>query len=744
MSPVAFLQNGRCAGWRRSAASAATHSGGPNFAYELCVRRITAEEREGLDLVELARGLQRRRADPRRDAGGVSPRPSRHAASAARRSIPATAWPRRRCSSPAGRRRRPGPASAVRSDALEHEGSVVRRAGSGAEDAAAGRLRPGGAGDRGGHRRPAERPAVRPRRGRRDLGRRPRAWRRATGATRRPPRRPSEPAWPAASGPFLRTGDLGFLRDGELYITGRLKDLIIIRGRNHYPQDIELTVERRPALTAPGLRGGVLGGGRRRGAAGRRAGGEAPGLADAEALAETVCREVAGATRCRSTPWSSSRPRPSPRRPAARSSATPAGPSSSKGSSKRWAAGSWAARPPGTGPAPEPASEYLRRRLAEGRPPTVSGVAAAAGSPEVSRPSTERADEVVTWLRSWARERVSSRLIDERRSIPPSVVLDLGSRGLFGLQVDGSQGGLALSHRETVRVLAQLGAIDLTLACLVTGHNSLGLRPLERYATPSVRQALVPDLARGRAFAAFALTEPGAGSNPRAIATQAVPGDGGWRLRGSKAWIGSAAWAGVIHVFAQTPAAAGRAGGITGFAVRQGARGLRLGPEALTMGLRGMVQSSLFLDDVLVRGGRPSGDRGGRVRGGGGRDRPLPPLPRGGERRRDKALRPAHGALRRPAQCRDGPPPRSSGQPLPPRRVGRGRGGCRGSDRHRGRAPRCRKARAARGPRRAQDRGRRVPLAGRRPPGAMPGGQRIRRNEPRAADPARRAGIPDL
>ncbi len=50
-------------------------------------------------------------------------------------------------------------------------------------------------------------------------------------------------------GPFLRTGDLGFLQDGELFITGRLKDVIIIRGQNHYPQDIELTVgESHPAL----------------------------------------------------------------------------------------------------------------------------------------------------------------------------------------------------------------------------------------------------------------------------------------------------------------------------------------------------------------------------------------------------------------------------------------------------------------------------------------------------------------
>ncbi|MGB7414218.1 MAG: beta-ketoacyl synthase N-terminal-like domain-containing protein, partial [Thermosynechococcaceae cyanobacterium] len=45
------------------------------------------------------------------------------------------------------------------------------------------------------------------------------------------------------AGPFLRTGDLGFMREGELFVTGRLKDLIIIRGRNHYPQDIEATVE---------------------------------------------------------------------------------------------------------------------------------------------------------------------------------------------------------------------------------------------------------------------------------------------------------------------------------------------------------------------------------------------------------------------------------------------------------------------------------------------------------------------
>jgi acyl-CoA synthetase (AMP-forming)/AMP-acid ligase II len=53
-------------------------------------------------------------------------------------------------------------------------------------------------------------------------------------------------------GPFLRTGDLGFVKDGELFVTGRIKDVIVIRGRNHYPQDIECTVQ----SVHPGLRPG--------------------------------------------------------------------------------------------------------------------------------------------------------------------------------------------------------------------------------------------------------------------------------------------------------------------------------------------------------------------------------------------------------------------------------------------------------------------------------------------------------
>jgi alkylation response protein AidB-like acyl-CoA dehydrogenase len=214
--------------------------------------------------------------------------------------------------------------------------------------------------------------------------------------------------------------------------------------------------------------------------------------------------------------------------------------------------------------------------------------------------SRRRADELIGWLREYASTRVNSRLMDERRCIPPYIILDFGNRGLLGTTVSEEYGGLGLRHVDNLRVLEQVAAIDLTLALVVFSHNVNGTRPIQRYAKPRVREQFLPLLARGRELAAFALSEPGAGSNLGAIATEAHPdGQGGWRIRGQKRW-NNASWAGVISVFARQIDHRGRPGGLTGFVVRQGSPGLRIGPEALTMGLRGSVQNSLFFDDVFA------------------------------------------------------------------------------------------------------------------------------------------------
>jgi alkylation response protein AidB-like acyl-CoA dehydrogenase len=214
--------------------------------------------------------------------------------------------------------------------------------------------------------------------------------------------------------------------------------------------------------------------------------------------------------------------------------------------------------------------------------------------------SRRRALGLIGWLREYASNRINSRLIDERRCIPPYIILDFGNRGLMGMQVPEAYGGLGLRHADNLRVLEQLGAIDLTLALVVFNHGVNGIRPIQGFATPAVRDDWLPRLATGREMAGFALSEPGAGVNVARIASEArSDGNGGWQIRGQKRW-NSSSWAGVISVFAREIDKRGRPAGLTGFVVPQGSPGLRIGPEALTMGMRGSVQNSLFLDDVAV------------------------------------------------------------------------------------------------------------------------------------------------
>ncbi|MEM6404379.1 MAG: acyl-CoA dehydrogenase family protein, partial [Cyanobacteria bacterium P01_D01_bin.116] len=227
--------------------------------------------------------------------------------------------------------------------------------------------------------------------------------------------------------------------------------------------------------------------------------------------------------------------------------------------------------------------------------------------------SKSRADNLIEWLRSYAGERINSRLIDERRCIPPYIVLDFGNRGLLGMQVPPEYGGIGLNNRDTLRIFEQLAAIDLTLASFVGVHHALGTRPILNYASESVRQELLPLIATGRELAGFAITEAVAGSNPRAIATTALPDSQGWRLNGQKSWIGHGSWAGTINVFAQMLDANHQPIGISGFVVRQGTFGLRQGPEALTMGMRGMVQNSIYLEDVPVTASNLLGEQGSGI-----------------------------------------------------------------------------------------------------------------------------------
>jgi len=375
-------------------------------------------------------------------------------------------------------------------------------------------------------------------------------------------------AWQGAR--WLRSGDLGFVRDGEVYITGRRKDVIVIHGRKIHAQDVEALAESAAAELAPNscaafaLDGEDKEGGERLALVVEATRALARG-GDLDALARAIRAGVTAGTGVALQLLAFVAPGAFPR--------------TTSGKVQR-------AR----------CKELLQR----GALPLLAVRTAHAGGSEGSAGSATRADAAIDWLRGYAARRLDSRLADERRSLAPHVLLDFGAHGLLGLQAPLTKGGLALATTDLVRVMAQLAALDLSLATLVGVHNGLGLRPLLRFGTEALRAQWLPVLAGGRQLAAYALSEPQAGSNPRAIGSRAERVEGGWRLDGEKHLIGLAAWAGVLTVFARAFDPAGRALGTIALLVPADAPGLVLGPEALTMGMRAMPQSALRFEGVYV------------------------------------------------------------------------------------------------------------------------------------------------
>jgi acyl-CoA synthetase (AMP-forming)/AMP-acid ligase II len=247
MSPLLFLQ--RPLRWLNAIARyRATHSGGPNFGYELCIARIAPEQRSQLDLRswQIAfNGAEPIRADTlQRFATGFAPSGFRPEAFS-----PCYGLAESTLLVSGGRSSGPPTVKTVQSAALE-KGQIVE-----AHETEGGARKLTGC----GQVPPGQKVViVNPETLQACPGRIGEIWVAGPSVSQgywNLPDRSSETfnahLSDTGEGPFLRTGDLGFVEGGELFVTGRIKDLVIICGRNLYPQDIELTVaQSHPSLSS--------------------------------------------------------------------------------------------------------------------------------------------------------------------------------------------------------------------------------------------------------------------------------------------------------------------------------------------------------------------------------------------------------------------------------------------------------------------------------------------------------------
>lgn len=214
--------------------------------------------------------------------------------------------------------------------------------------------------------------------------------------------------------------------------------------------------------------------------------------------------------------------------------------------------------------------------------------------------SKKIADNLISWIRQYASSNIDSHLTDKQHGFQPHVFLDLGNQGFFGMHVSRKYGGLELKTYDLLRVIEQVAAIDLTLTVLLI-ESIQGAHTLENYATESMKNQYLNLLAKGRIFTAGAMTESAAGSSPRAMKSVATPdGDGGWLLNGSKRWVGMAASASITALYVQQVDENNNWQGMSGFLVPQGVKGLHIGPETPTMGLRGFAKNTIHMDNIKV------------------------------------------------------------------------------------------------------------------------------------------------
>jgi alkylation response protein AidB-like acyl-CoA dehydrogenase len=225
-------------------------------------------------------------------------------------------------------------------------------------------------------------------------------------------------------------------------------------------------------------------------------------------------------------------------------------------------------------------------------------------------PLSDEQREIRDLVRTLARERIAPRAaeIDKSAEFPWDVVEVFRDNELFGVMYDEEYGGIGASALTTLVTIEELSKVCATSG-LVIAVQELGSLGIKLAGTEAQKQRFLPRLASGEWLAAYALTEPGSGSDSAAMRTTARLDGDTYVLNGGKRFITNAGVAHVYVVFAKTDRSAGH-GGISAFVVEADAPGFEVGRIEPKMGIKGSTTGEVFFNDCRIPAENLLGEEG--------------------------------------------------------------------------------------------------------------------------------------
>ncbi len=217
-------------------------------------------------------------------------------------------------------------------------------------------------------------------------------------------------------------------------------------------------------------------------------------------------------------------------------------------------------------------------------------------------------------LRSSVREFARSEIAphaqrwDREERFPGEIVPKLAALGLLGIRIPEEFGGAGLDMVAYAVCVEEIARVDGALALTVASHNGLGTGHVLRFGSDAQKRKYLPKAASGEWLAAWALTEPGSGSDAAALRTSARREGDHWVIDGSKSFITQGSVAGFCVVLARTNPGAAKQQGITAFIVDRGTPGFSASTHLRKLGCRASDTAELVLDGVRVTDDQRLGD----------------------------------------------------------------------------------------------------------------------------------------